>query len=139
MRKILSVLALCAALFVLMPASRADGLATLTVTQKTTAGKFAIMTGTIVFSGSYATGGDTLSLTGLQIPGTVAPRAVFVTGQAGYMYQYTGTTRSNGKVKVYVATTSGANIPLAEHTAAAYAAGVTGDTVTILVLFDSLR
>lgn len=138
MKKFLSAALLALALFALAPA-RSDAATAITITQKSMAGKYTIVTGTIVFSGSYATGGDAMVLTGLQIPGTVAPRFVFVTGQGGYMYQYVGTTRSNGKVKVFQATTTGANIPLAEHTAAAYAAGVSSDGVSFIAFFDSLR
>lgn len=84
----------------------------------------------ITASGNYTTGGDTLSLAGL-IPGSATiPTWGEITSVAGYVYSYVnGTTQANGKMKVFVATTTGANIPLAEHTAAAYAAGVTGDTI----------
>lgn len=84
----------------------------------------------ITASGSYTTGGDTLSLAGLMPGSATIPTWGEVTSVAGYVYSYVnGTTQANGKMKVFVATTSGANIPLAEHTAAAYAGTVTADTI----------
>lgn len=83
-------------------------------------------------SGNYASLGDVLDFKPLGRTSTKQPRLVTITGNSGYVYQYDLT---NKKVKVFVATTSGANIPLAEHTAAAYAAGVTSDVIIAEVMF----
>lgn len=90
----------------------------------------------ITASGNYTTGGDTLDLAtitgadGLSTPPstTQLPIQVVITGQAGYVYQYVpGSSNANGKVKVLQSASSGN--PLAEISAAAYPAGVTGDTI----------
>lgn len=95
--------------------------------------------GTIVASGSYATGGDTLSFASLGIPASVAPRDVFIHGIAGFVYSFSrGSTLANSLMLVHCNTAGGANAPLGEHTAASYAAGVSGDTITFLAIFDKL-
>jgi hypothetical protein len=87
---------------------------------------------TVTPSGSYGTGGDTLDLSGLnpahdgQAPFEVRFRSV-----AGYVYAYVdGASDSVGKFQVFANTAGGSNLGLGEHTAAAYNAGVTGDTIT---------
>ena len=89
--------------------------------------------GTIVASGNYAAGGDTLDLTQLgSILRAKDPLFVEIQGISGFVYQYNPTTK---KVLVYCNTAGGANAPLGEHTAAAYAAGVTGDTIRMRAVF----
>lgn len=89
---------------------------------------------TITASGSYTTGGDTLSLANL-MPGSGAlPTWAEINGINGFSYSYVaGTTQANGKVKVFVEATVATNTPLAEHSAATYVAGVTGDTITAYI------
>jgi len=100
-------------------------------------GKKVNIVGTITASGSYSTGGDTLNLQGLGIKSSQLPFLVQISGQNGFIYQWVaGTTQANGKMKVFVATTGGTNLPLSEHTAAAYVAGVTGDTITFEGMFE---
>lgn len=95
--------------------------------------------GTIAASGSYVTGGDTLSFADSKIPSSEPPIDVRVEGESGFVYRWDkGTSLANGKVKVFQATTSGTNLPLAEHTAVAYVAGVTGDTIKFRALFKKL-
>ncbi len=89
--------------------------------------------GTLVASGSYATGGDTVDFTQLgSIYRAKDPLFVDIQGKAGFIYQYDIT---NKKVLVYTNTAGGANNPLGEHTAAAYVAGVTGDTIRVRMVF----
>lgn len=88
-------------------------------------------------SGSYTTGGDLASVAGL-VPNSKLPIMYTVEGSAGFIYQWVpGTTQANGKLKVLVATTTGANLPLAEHTAAAYVGGVSGDTILATLFFPT--
>ncbi len=88
-------------------------------------------------SGSYATGGDTLDLKPLYRYGG-SNKLLFATffSKAGYVYQY---DVANTKLMTRIATTTGANIGLAEHSAAAYAAGVTGDTIYGMALFGNTQ
>lgn len=91
---------------------------------------------TITASGSYTTGGDTLSLAGLMPGSATVPTWAEIQGVNGFVYAYVaGTTQANGKVKVFVEATVATNTPLAEHTAVAYVAGVTGDTITAYIEF----
>lgn len=105
-------------------------------------GKFFRVFGSITFSGSYATGGDTFDLTAITKPlgtsgipggysGATIPLVIYIQGINGYSYSYVkGTTRANGKIKV----STTANTELA---AGAYPAGVTGDTVVFEGLFPA--
>ena len=97
-----------------------------------------VLFGTIAASGSYSTGGDTLNLGGL-IPGKTLPFNVDFQSQAGYVYTWVpGTDITNGKMQVHVNTGAGVNLPLPEHTAAAYNAGVTGDVISFQAYFAKL-
>lgn len=83
-------------------------------------------------SGNYATGGDALELKTLAKTSPKQPKLVLVWGIAGFMYAY---DLVNKKVFVYVNTAGGVNTALGEHTAIAYVAGVTGDTIYALAIF----
>ena len=84
--------------------------------------------GTLVFSGSYAAGGEALNLAlALGVPS--APLNVIIQGQAGYIYQW---DRTNNKVMVRQGTATA--IPLGEIPTAAYPAGVTSDVVRLYAL-----
>lgn len=87
--------------------------------------------GVATFSGSYATGGDTLDFTtiaGKESGGQVfiaasAPSTVGVWGSSGHSYGYvkgSPATMANGKVKINTAAGT-------ELTAGAYPAAITGD------------
>lgn len=93
--------------------------------------------GTLVFSGTYPTGGDTLNFQSVKgVLSSLPPVWCDVQGQAGFKYEFaTGTTIANGKVLVRVEAAVGTNTPLAEHTNVAYVAGVTGDTVDFHAIF----
>lgn len=91
---------------------------------------------TITPSGTYPTGGDTLNLSGLMPGSSLVPTWVEINGVSGFFYSYVnGTTQANGKVKVFVEQAVATNTPLAEHSNAAYVAGVTGDTITVYCEF----
>lgn len=76
--------------------------------------------GTLTFSGSYVVGGEVP--TGIVKPGTTKdPYDARVQGRGDHTYRY---DKATGKVKVFVPAGT-------EHTAVAYAAGVTGDDVRI--------
>jgi hypothetical protein len=93
---------------------------------------FLLVIARIVASGSYIALGDLLDLKSLNPNSPKQPRAVIINSESGFVYKY---DLANKKVKVFQATTSGTNLPLAEHTAAALVAGVTGDVITAWVLF----
>lgn len=103
-------------------------------------GKFAVSAA----SDTYATGGLTASFAG-KVRSSKPPRKVFVNGgttavgKAGYQF-VPGTTIANGKLLVFIEDTVGTNVPLAEHTAAAVAAGVSGDTnINFHAIFDGIQ
>lgn len=106
-----------------------------TVTKKWYDGKKLFVLGTLTFSGSYTTGGDGLSFTGLGIQSSLAPDIVWVGGTAGYGYGYvpgSPASQSNGKVKI---STTAAT----ELAAGAYPAGITGDANIIFESSFTLR
>jgi len=108
---------------------------TATVTKRYNAFGGLIVVGKLAFSGNYATGGDTVSLAGL-VPTSKLPAAVLVQGQGGGVFGWVdGTTLANAKVKVFVEQAVGTNSLLVEHTAVAYVAGITGDTVKFVAFF----
>ncbi len=80
----------------------------------------------IVASGNYATGGDALDFGPLIGFTNRQPKTVRIAGKAGFEYDY---DYVNKKMLVYCNTAGGANAALGEHTAVAYVAGVTGDTI----------
>lgn len=95
---------------------------------------------TLVFSGTYPTGGETLNFAALGPTGKAAPLDVKITGIAGFVYTHQGPAAgthdaTNGRVQVYCNTAGASNAPLGEHTAATYAAGVSGDTVSGVAVF----
>jgi len=88
---------------------------------------------TVTASGTYPTGGDTLSFAGLGLQGvSLAPLWCEVQGINGFIYAYvfgSPASLSNGKMKAFVEQAVATNTPLAEHTNVAYVAGITGDTI----------
>lgn len=91
-----------------------------------------VVQGRLTFSGSYATGGDPFNFANQFGFTDNSPFYVLIFGIAGFIYQYDYT---NNKIFVYCNTAGGANAALGEHTAAGYAAGVSGDTVTFVAFF----
>lgn len=95
-----------------------------------------VVIGTITASGSYTTGGDTLSLAGLVKGSGQLPTWCEIQGISGFTYAYVaGTSQATGKMKVFVEQTVATNTPLAEHSAASYVSGVTSDTITFYAEF----
>jgi hypothetical protein len=88
--------------------------------------------GTLAFSGSYPTGGDTLNLAGLSGPGGAIvdvaslPHSIAVWGAASFGYGVPApiSTYTLSTIKLKITTASGT-----ELAAGAYPAGVTGDQV----------
>lgn len=110
--------------------------ATAAVTKKWYDGKKVFVTGTVVLSGSYVQGGDTLNLQLLGIPSSQVPFAMDFQSGAGTAAQalnsYTwvpGTTQSNGKIRCFIGA-------VAELAAGAYPAAATGDTITWQANFE---
>ena len=104
-----------------------------------------ILSGTLVPSGSYAAGGDTLDLTKLigtseLVPIFLAnnpPLIGIVSTSTGYLGAFIpGTTLANGKVKFIVSSTG------SEVAAGTYASGASGLTtdanINFRVIFDKL-
>jgi hypothetical protein len=81
----------------------------------------------LTFSGSYQATGEPADLLPLMGWGNEQPYDVqfFQEGSAGWKLSWNRTTK---RVQVFIEQTTGTNLPLAEHTVAAYGAGLTGDT-----------
>jgi hypothetical protein len=101
--------------------------------------------GTITASGSYSTGGDTLSFAGFdQIKSSSLPQFVSIqsqnaSGHSLWEYGFTpGTTQANGKMQVLgqqpTSATTGV-IQFAELAAGAYPASITGDKIMYEAVF----
>jgi hypothetical protein len=90
--------------------------------------------GTLAFSGSYTTGGDTLDLTQQPlVPSTQVPIQATIQGQSGYNYVFVpGTALNNNKVKIY---TSGQT----ELASGAYPAAIVNDIVSLQAAFKRLQ
>ncbi len=90
--------------------------------------------GTVAFSGSYTTGGDTLDLSQQPLIPTTQPSIqLTLQGQSGYTYVFVpGSALNNGKVKIYSAGQT-------ELAAGAYPGAITGDTVTFQGAFKRLQ
>lgn len=108
----------------------------LTVTKKTKQMRIFEIVGTLVFSGSYpGSGGDTLDLGPYNpLVSSRNPDFVDIMGKAGFSYLYDFAQK---KVTVRVNDAGGANAPQGEHTTAAYAAGVTGDSVVLVARWNA--
>lgn len=112
-----------------------------TITDRWNDGKRLHVSGTLAFSGNYATGGDTLDFTG-KVLASRAPVAVRVEGIAGFRYEVNiGSGIGNSLVLVRGQEPTNATagvIALTQLAAAAYPAGVTGDTVRFHAIFKLL-
>lgn len=109
--------------------------ATATVTRQWTDGRMIHAIGTIAVSAAadtYATGGLAVSFAG-KVQSSKPPLTCAVyggkTAVGCALYKYVkGTTIANGVLQIFIEATVGTNTVLAEHTAAAVAAGVSNDT-----------
>jgi hypothetical protein len=90
--------------------------------------------GTLAFSGSYTTGGDTLDLSQQPlVPSTQVPIQATIQGQSGYNYVFIpGSALNTNKVKIY---SSGQT----ELASGAYPAAITSDSVAIQAAFKRLQ
>lgn len=88
----------------------------------------------VLLTGNYVALGDPMSLGPLYRYGSAQflKFCVFYS-KAGYIYQW---DQTNKKFMVRIATTTGANIGLAEHSAAAYNAAVLADEIYGLAIFS---
>jgi len=98
-----------------------------TVTSKSKRGGVLSAFITLVFSGNYVALGEPLDFNTIVGYTSRQPKNVIIAGKAGFVYLY---DLANKKVMVFCNVAGGANLPLVEHTAIAYVAGVTGDVVT---------
>lgn len=110
----------------------------ITVNAKLTDGRArpVIVRGTVAASSTYATGGDALSL--ISLPGFPVSKTqpcqvqLWGAGSSGHVYHYKpGADLSAGTMVVTVISTG------AEHAAAAYNAGVSGDTIQFEAVFPA--
>jgi hypothetical protein len=99
---------------------------TATVTDHWEDGKRVHVIGTLAFSGSYATGGDTVTVSNLPlIKSASPPNWAEALGQSKYKYIFI----LSGKVKIITPDTG------AELAAGAYSATITQDTVLFYAIF----
>ena len=102
-------------------------------------GSVQVFYGTITLSVSdtYVTGGFPLNFTQAGLKATRAPIWVDIQGSSGYVYAYVpGTTAANGKIMVRQEGTAGG--PAGELPAAAFPAGVAGDTINFRAEFKGM-
>lgn len=96
--------------------------------------KRVMVIGTLVATGNYVTGGDTINFGDPLIKSNSAPLFVVFNRLSKYlMAMVFGTLISNGKVKFTVPDTG------LEVAAGAYPAGITGDTITFFAIFKKHR
>ena len=101
-----------------------------TVTKRIRMNNAMMVVGTITASGSYVTGGEALALTTLS--GFLrSPIKVEIEGIAGYKYEWDA---ANAKMLTRYGGAAVSN-PMAQIPAAAYPAGVTGDTITFTAIY----
>jgi len=101
---------------------------TATVTNKWTDAKRIHVLGSLSISGSYVTGGDTITFSNPSLIKSKSPVLFMeINGQSKYLYRAVIGTPT--KMKVYVPETG------AELSAAAYPTGVTGDVVTFYAIY----
>ena len=103
---------------------------TATITNQYDNGQSLEVIGTLVASGDYSTGGDSIPRTDLNIKSSRAPVFVSVKGKGGYIYEYIV-----GTALLLVRECAGSATLAPEIAASAYPSGVTGDTITFRALF----
>jgi hypothetical protein len=87
-----------------------------------------IVGGSLVFSGSYSSGGETLDLMKMFGSGGSLRRVIVLGNARGLVYEY---DKANKKLKVFVGT---APATTAEHTAAAYDSDITASAIDVAFL-----
>lgn len=98
--------------------------------------------GKVVASGNYVAGGEVLNIKGAAANSkgqrwmaNSHPNIVLIHGMSGFIYEY---DLVNRKLKVFTNSAGGVNGALTEHSAAAYVAGVTGDTIRFYAIGKKL-
>lgn len=102
-----------------------------TVTNKWSDTKREHVIGTLVFSSTYAQGGQAITWVDPAIKSQRSVLRVEVDGKNGYQYAY---DRANLKILIYQQ--NGVLGPLVEISNGAYPAGVTGDIVDFYAIFN---
>ena len=96
--------------------------------------------GTVVASGNYSTGGDTLDLSEFPLIAATRPPVqgtAWMSGLVGYDYVFIpGSAMNNSKVKVFAQGASAGAFP--ELAAGAYPGAITGDVITFYGIFKKL-
>jgi len=104
-------------------------------------GKRIHMAGTVIASGNYTTGGDTLDLS--QSPIVAATQAPiqgtdWMDGLSGYDFVfYPGSAMNNGKVKIFQQGASAGAFP--ELASGTYPSSITSDTITFYGIFKKMQ
>ena len=103
---------------------------TATVTDHWEDGKRVHAIGTLAFSGNYAAGGDTITVSNLPlIKSASPPNWAEALGQSAYKYIFIFSGLATGKVKIITPSTG------SELGAGAYPAAITQDTVLFYAIF----
>lgn len=107
----------------------------LTVTNHWSDTKFIHVTGTILASGNYVTGGDSnVTITpNNAIKSASPPVYMQVQGVGNLLYRPVITVSQGGKLKIYVPNSG------AEYTAGAYGADVTADAISFYAIFPKFQ
>lgn len=100
-----------------------------TLRKRHSSGGVTTATFSLVASGNYSTGGDSVDFAPKVGFLNKQPEFVDINGKSGFIYSYDA---ANKKVISYCVTTSGANTALGEVSAGAYPAGITGDTIRVI-------
>lgn len=104
-------------------------------------GKRVHVCGTVVASGNYSTGGDSLDLSQFPVVASDDPPVqgtAWMDGLSGYDYVFIpGSAMNANKVKVFQQGASAGAFP--ELAAGAYPSAITGDTITFYGIFPKLQ
>lgn len=100
--------------------------AVLTVLKRTKLGASLDALVQVTLSGSYPALGEPIDWDAAVGFTNRSPSFVVIVGNAGFVYQW---DFANQKLRVRVNDAGGANAPMGEHTTAAYAGGVSADTI----------
>lgn len=100
-----------------------------TITSQDAMGRIVEVRGTLAFSGNYVTDGEVPTFAGVR-SSSVTPTQLWAEGIAGFKYEW---NPANGKI--LVRQSAGTAAAMGQISAAAYPAGVTGDTIRFVAEF----
>ena len=103
-----------------------------TITDQTSLGPKWMVTGTLTFSGNYATGGEVPTYPGLKTSKST-PIRLHAAALVGYLFSYDPAT---GKLLIFSDVTPAATAALPQLAAAAYPAALTGSTTYFQAWFN---